>query len=92
MICTTHIATPDAQRIAKRLFNHWQHKFEVQAQPDLFQISMPDATLFLTPSPDRLEVKLETQREDYQVLEKVIIDHLDRMAQQKFQVEWQYQP
>lgn len=92
MICTTQITTPEAQRIAKRLFNHWKHKFEVQEQADRLQIMMPDATLALIPQAEYLEVKLETQREDYAVLEKVIIDHLDRMAQQEFEAEWQHQP
>lgn len=92
MICTTQIPTLEAQRIAKRLFNHWKHKFEVQEQADSLHIIMPDAALALIPQAEQLDVKLETQREDYDVLEKVIIDHLDRMAQQQFEVEWQHQP
>lgn len=92
MICTTQIPTLEAQRIAKRLFNHWKHKFEAQEQADSLHIIMPDAALALIPQAEQLDVKLETQREDYAVLEKVIIDHLDRMAQQQFEVEWQHQP
>ena len=92
MKSSTQITTQEGARIAKRLLNHWKHKFEVQEQADSLHIIMPDAALALIPQAEQLDVKLETQREDYAVLEKVIIDHLDRMAQQQFEVEWQHQP
>jgi len=91
MICSTQINTAEAQRITKRLVNHWKHKFEVQELPDRSLILMPDATVALIPSQDHLDVQLDTQREDYLFLEKVVIDHLDRMAQQQFEVTWQHQ-
>ncbi len=84
----TRIETHEAQRIAKRLSNHWKHKFEVHEQDHVFQIQMPDAQVTLTALATELQLSIETQREDYAVLENVVIDHLSRMAQQDYQATW----
>ena len=89
------ITTVEAHRIAKRLYNHWKHKFEVTEEAvtehdHLFQIHMPDALLSLFTSADQLKIEIETERDDYTFLEQVVLDHLNRMAQQQFEVEWQH--
>lgn len=38
MKSTTHLLTNDGKRIAKRLVNHWKHKFEVQETEQDFKI------------------------------------------------------
>lgn len=86
----TEITTPDAARIAKRLVNHWKHKFEIEEQAAAFIIVMPDARVTLAPGNEQLAVQIESQRntDEHQRLEQVVIDHLNRMAQQEFQVAW----
>lgn len=86
----TLIQTDQAKRIAKRLLNHWKHKFEVAETENEMSIYMPDATVVLTPKSDHLNVSVDTKREDFTFLEKVVIDHLNRMAQQEFEVEWSH--
>lgn len=49
---------------------------------------MPTATVTLTPQQQYLGVLIENQQNDVQHLEQVVIDHLNRMAQQEFNVEW----
>ena len=95
MKSTTNIPTHEAHRIAKRLLNHWKHKFEVNESQDqqehtIFSIFMPEATVKLNAFTDVLKVDIITEREDYMMLESVVIDHLNRMAQQQFDVEWQH--
>ena len=51
---------------------------------------MPTATVTLTPQEQHLDVLIESQQEDVARLEQVVIDHLNRMAQQEFIVEWQH--
>ena len=86
----TRIETREAQRIAKRLYQHWKHKFEVSEQAHIFQIHMPDALVTLTALETQLEISIDTQREDYAVLETVVLEHLSRMAQQEFQATWRH--
>ncbi|MHA3056185.1 DUF2218 domain-containing protein [Acinetobacter sp. ANC 4633] len=89
----TQLATTEASRIAKRLFNHWKHKFEVAETEHSFQILMPTATVTLTPQNNTLDVSIQSQLEPAEQtrLEGVVIDHLNRMAQQEFHVTWQQQ-
>ncbi|QIO05176.1 DUF2218 domain-containing protein [Acinetobacter shaoyimingii] len=91
MKSVTTIHTDQAKRIAKRLLNHWKHKFEVAETEQQFSIFMPDATVILSAQVDALDVHLDTEREDFTFLEKVVIDHLNRMAQQEFDVQWTHQ-
>lgn len=85
------IVTTDAKRIAKRLLNHWKHKFEVAETETVFMIFMPDAKLELITSFDQLSMLIETEREDYAFLENVVLEHINRMAQQQFEVVWSHQ-
>ena len=87
---STEIKTTEAKRIGKRLLNHWKHKFEVEETENYFKIFMPTATVTLTPQPAHLSVLIENQQEDVQRLEQVVIDHLNRMAQQEFVVTWSH--
>ncbi|WP_019385148.1 DUF2218 domain-containing protein [Acinetobacter venetianus] len=88
MNSTTQITTQEAKRISKRLINHWKHKFEVAETETDSKIFMPTATVTLTPQQEYLGVLIENQQDDVQHLEQVVIDHLNRMAQQEFNVEW----
>lgn len=90
MKSTAQITTLDAQRIAKRLLNHWKHKFEVNQSENIFTIFMPEATLKLTAEAELLAVEIQTDRKDYSTLENVVVDHLNRMAQQQFEPIWQH--
>ncbi|MHA3981141.1 DUF2218 domain-containing protein [Acinetobacter venetianus] len=88
MNSTTQITTQEGKRISKRLINHWKHKFEVAETETDSKIFMPTATVTLTPQQQYLGVLIENQQNDVQHLEQVVIDHLNRMAQQEFNVEW----
>ncbi|NLN57564.1 MAG: DUF2218 domain-containing protein, partial [Gammaproteobacteria bacterium] len=56
MHSSAHIHTTQASRIAKRLLNHWKHKFEVAESSDQLQIMMPTATISLIPQVQALLV------------------------------------
>ncbi|MFM6957646.1 MAG: DUF2218 domain-containing protein [Acinetobacter sp.] len=90
MNSTTQITTNEAKRISKRLLNHWKHKFEVAETETYSKIFMPTATVTLTSREQSLDVMIENQQDNVEHLEQVVIDHLNRMAQQEFIVEWQH--
>lgn len=91
MKSTTQIETVEGKRIAKRLLNHWKHKFEVEETEIYSKILMPTATVILTAQQQHLEVIIENQQDDVERLEQVVIDHLNRMAQQEFAANWTHQ-
>ena len=88
MQTTTQLSTTESARIAKRLLNHWKHKFEVQHNEQHMLILMPDYTVTLTPQAACLEVQIASQVEDFSHIQKVVIDHLNRMAHTEFSVTW----
>ena len=90
MNSTTQITTDEAKRISKRLLNHWKHKFEVAETEAYSKIFMPTATITLTSREQSLDVMIENQQDNVEHLEQVVIDHLNRIAQQVFIVEWQH--
>ncbi|WP_038342970.1 DUF2218 domain-containing protein [Acinetobacter sp. A47] len=91
MNSSTHITTTEGKRISKRLLNHWKHKFEVAETETETKIFMPTATITLTPHEQHLAVLIENRQDDNVAhLEQVVINHLNRMAQQEFVVEWQH--
>ncbi|MBH2001896.1 MAG: DUF2218 domain-containing protein [Moraxellaceae bacterium] len=90
MNSTTQITTDEAKRISKRLLNHWKHKFEVAETEAYSKIFMPTATVTLTSREQSLDVMIENQQDNVEHPEQVVIDHLNRMAQQEFIVEWQH--
>ncbi len=85
------IATRQASRMAKRLLNHWKHKFEVAEHAQLLQIFMPSATVDLRPQADHLAVEITAQQADADLpmLEQVVLEHLIRMGQEPLQAAWQ---
>ncbi len=90
MNSTTQITTDEAKRISKRLLNHWKHKFEVAETEAYSKIFMPTATVTLTSREQSLDVMIENQQDNVEHLEQVVIDHLNRMAQQECIVKWQH--
>lgn len=90
MKSSANITTLDAKRIAKRLLNHWKHKFEVAETEDQFSIFMPKATVILSAQHAHLSVQMSTEEGDNTVLENVVLDHINRMAQQEFHAEWSH--
>lgn len=84
----TQMNTSEAQRISKRLLNHWKHKFEVAETETQHQIFMPTATITLSFDAQHLNALIESQEDDLSHLEQVVLSHLNRMAGQEFQVEW----
>ncbi|NNH78035.1 DUF2218 domain-containing protein [Acinetobacter sp. ANC 5380] len=91
MKSNTKITTSEAARIAKRLLNHWKHKFEVAETDGNFSIFILDATVKLMPQSEALLVSIDSSLEDVSTLEKVVLDHLSRMTQQEFTATWQHQ-
>ena len=87
----SHIATTQAARLAKRLGNHWKHKFEVQETAQELRILMPSATIVLQPQSDALYTKIIALDEhtDLNRLEQVVLDHLQRMGQEQLSADWQ---
>lgn len=86
----TEINTLEAARIAKRLLNHWKHKFEVSETAETLSIFMPDATVNLVPQAELLLVSIDSNLNDLSTLERVVLEHLNRMAQQEFTATWQH--
>ncbi|MCA4799300.1 DUF2218 domain-containing protein [Acinetobacter towneri] len=91
MNSSAHIQTTQASRIAKRLLNHWKHKFDVVDNATLYQIMMPSATILLTPQTDELVVEIQAKEAETELsyLEQVVLDHLSRMGQTELSAVWQ---
>lgn len=91
-ISQTAIETLQAQRIGKRLFNHWKHKFEVTEHPTGFEILMPQARIQLLCTENHLQVMIQARDSSVDMvrLEQVVLDHLIRMAQEPLYAEWQH--
>ena len=84
------ITTAQPTRIAKRLLNHWKHKFETAEDATQFSIFMPVATILLQPEAEILKVRLQLKEEnvDLEHLENVVLDHLIRMGQEQLSAHW----
>ena len=91
MNSSAHIQTTQASRIAKRLLNHWKHKFNVVDNATQYQIMMPSATILLTPQTHKLVVEIQAKdaETDLSYLEQVVLDHLSRMGQTELSAVWQ---
>lgn len=85
----TQLSTQEGAKIAKRLLNHWKHKFEVKHDDQVIQILMPDYTITLAAQPDHLDVSIESPLEDLSHIQNVFINHLNRMAHCEFSADWQ---
>ena len=88
MKSTADIVTTDAARIAKRLVNHWKHKFEIEQEPSSFTIIMPEARVLLNPQAEHLYVSIEASGDKLSHLEHVVLDHLIRMGQVPLTATW----
>ncbi|AXF43502.1 DUF2218 domain-containing protein [Acinetobacter johnsonii] len=88
MKSTADIVTTDAARIAKRLVNHWKHKFEIEQESSSFTIIMPEARVLLNPQAEHLHVSIEASEEKLGHLEHVVLDHLIRMGQVPLTATW----
>ena len=98
MKSSTQITTAQAARVAKRLVNHWKHKFEVNEQligeNTAFKIQLPSAEVSLLPQAAFLDVVISAQDPSTNLdqLEHVVLDHLIRMGQEEFSATWQREP
>jgi hypothetical protein len=86
-----HIQTQQASRIAKRLANHWKHKFNIDQTEQNFLIHFPNAKVILAPEQAHLTVTIQSTDEftDLNKLENVVLDHLIRMGQEHLTADWQ---
>ena len=62
------IVSAQPARIAKRLLNHWKHKFETAEEAELFSIFMPTATIFLQPEAGILKVRIQPKEENVDLI------------------------
>ena len=90
MKSTAALTTQQAKRIAKRLVNHWKHKFEVKENDIHFEIILPKATVVLEPNAEYLAVSIVFLEEpdNPTQLEHVVLDHLIRMGQEQLIANW----
>jgi len=88
MKSTADIVTTDAARIAKRLVNHWKHKFEIEQETSSFTIIMPEARVQLAPQAEHLHVSIKASEEKLSHLEHIVLDHLIRMGQTPLTASW----
>ena len=84
----TTISTLQADRIAKRLIQHWRHKFEVDVQPAQQLIFMPNAIVTLRPEQQQLWVQIESPADDLTKMQQVVLDHLSRMGNEALVAQW----
>lgn len=86
----TSIPTLQAERISKRLAKHWEHKFPVNKTDLYVEIQMPNATVRLSPLDEHLDVEISPvdTSVDVTFLQKVVIDHLERMGHESLTASW----
>lgn len=84
------ITTTQAARIAKRLVNHWKHKFAVDEAATQWCIHLPAAQVTLVPHEQHLTVEIDYQNAEANPdqLEHVVLDHLERMGQSPIEAHW----
>ena len=77
----SRITASNPSRLIKRLCNHWRHKFPVQLDEQGGDIELPLGRCSLRANEGVLDARLEsTDRAQLQQLQKVVADHLARMA------------
>lgn len=88
---TAHIQTQQASRVAKRLANHWKHKFNIDENESEKLIHFPSAEVNLAPEAEHLTVTIQSNDDatDLNKLENVVLDHLIRMGQEPLEANWQ---
>ena len=87
----SRIMASNPSRLIKRLCNHWRHKFPVQLDEQGGDIELPLGRCSLRANEGVLDAKLEsTDRARLQQLQKVVADHLARMAgDEPLGIAWQ---
>lgn len=82
------IQAENSRRLMNRLAKHWGHKFPVKVGEDEGEIELPMGICRLRCS-DKLTVELESDAEQMPRLQKVVADHLERMAgKEALVIEW----
>lgn len=77
----THVATANAERLTKRLCNHWRHKFPVDIEAGSAKIQFPNGVCSLTNVDGGLAVSMQVSEEnELPRMRQVVADHLQRMA------------
>lgn len=77
----TQVATANAERLIKRLSNHWRHKFPVDTDSQGARIEFPNGVCGLQSVDGGLAVSLQVTEEDQlSHMQTVVADHLQRMA------------
>lgn len=77
----THVDTANAERLTKRLCNHWRHKFPVEMDALGARIELPMGSCGLQSVDGGLAVTLQvTDGEQLSPMQTVVADHLQRMA------------
>lgn len=87
---TIDMATAEAERIIKRLTNHWRHKLTIENREngELIHFSKTNQCL-LSAKDEQLHAHLITDSEEsLNKLQDVVLSHLNRMAQQEFNIDW----
>ncbi|MFC4952522.1 DUF2218 domain-containing protein [Acinetobacter puyangensis] len=89
-ISELRIDTVNAEKIIKKLTNHWRHKMAIEQYNDTFKIPFSkEINVFLTAYPDHLAAKVESENHEQLIeTENVVLSHLNRMAQQEFAATW----
>ena len=84
------LETTDGARIVKRLCNHWKHKFDIIEEDEKFYIPFPDAQVILSANDAQIFIDIRTEKANVVTqYQDVVVNHLNRMAQQEFTVDWQ---
>ena len=87
----SRITASNPSRLIKRLCNHWRHKFPVQLDEQSGDIGLPLGRCSLRANEGVLDARLEADdRAQLQQLQKVVADHLARMAgDEPLNIAWQ---
>ncbi|MFY9179926.1 MAG: DUF2218 domain-containing protein [Venatoribacter sp.] len=86
-----NISTDNPQRIMNRLSRHWAHKLEVKLEENNSLIKLPMGGCELLCTDQNLLVKLTANTaEEMATVQKVVADHLVRMAvPEELVISWQ---
>lgn len=88
--CHADVAITDPQRCLLRLCRHWSHKFQVQHDETSAHIPFEPAVCDLNVTETGLHVSIQAPDEAELVeLQGVVLDHLQRMAGEPLQADWQ---
>lgn len=80
----------EAERIIKRLSNHWRHKFSITQQQNVTTIPFSEQVVSdLIAFEDHLLARIKAaNNEQLDRYEQVVLSHLNRMAAQDYSGDW----